>query len=137
MAKWLIPTLGYVVALGALGVTSKLALRSMPWQGLIVVTTIGYILTSIVLTSLGEVKITNNIDLFWAFASAALAIGALILLYIALNTGEASKVVPVSAAYPAVTLILSAIFLSEAFTLGRAGGCLLVIAGVVVLTSVK
>jgi transporter family protein len=137
VAKWLIPTLGYVVALGALGVTSKLALRSMPWQGLIVVTTIGYIVTSIVLSSLGQVELSSNIDLFWAFASGALAIGALILFYIALNTGEAGKVIPVSAAYPAVTLVLAAIFLSEAFTLGRAGGVLLVIAGVVVLTTVK
>ena len=78
-----------------------------------------------------------SIDLFWAAASAALAIGALILLYIALNTGEASKVVPISAAYPAVTLVLAAIFLSEAITFARAGGMLLVIAGVIVLTSVK
>ncbi len=28
-ARWLVPTLAYVVTLGALGVTSKLALRTM------------------------------------------------------------------------------------------------------------
>jgi transporter family protein len=101
------------------------------------VTTVGYVVAAIVLASLGQIQLSSNSDLFWAFASAALAIGALILLYVALGSGEASKVVPVSAAYPAVTLVLAAIFLSEGFTLPRAGGVLLVIAGVVVLTSVK
>lgn len=137
MARWLVPTLGYVVFLGALGVTSKLALRTLPWQTLVLTVSIGYILTAVILSSLGQVRLEWNIDLFWAAASAALAIASLILLYVALNTGEASKVVPISAAYPAVTLVLAAIFLSEAITVARAGGMLLVIAGVIVLTSVK
>lgn len=137
MTKWLIPTLGYVIAMGALGVTSKLALRSIPWQGLIVVATAGYLITSAALGSLGEVRLSGSIDLFWAIASAALAISALILLYVALGAGEAGKVVPVSAAYPAATLVFAAIFLGESFTVGRAFGVMLVIAGVVVLTSIK
>jgi bacterial/archaeal transporter family protein len=137
VAKWLVPTLGYVALLGGLGVTSKLALRSLPWQTLILCSGLGYIFTVALLSGLGQVKVEWTIDFFWAAASAVLAIGALILLYVALNTGEASKVVPISAAYPAVTLVLAAIFLGEAFTVARAGGALLVIAGVVVLTTVK
>jgi bacterial/archaeal transporter family protein len=137
VARWLVPTLGYVVFLGALGVTSKLALRSLPWQTLILCSGIGYIFTAAILSGLGQVRIEWDIDLFWAVASAALAIAALILLYVALGSGEASKVVPISAAYPAVTLVLAAIFLGEALTVARAGGMLLVIAGVIVLTSVK
>jgi hypothetical protein len=39
MAKWLVPTLGYAMALGAAGVTSKLALRSVTWQGLVLLIT--------------------------------------------------------------------------------------------------
>jgi transporter family protein len=70
----------------------------------------------------------------WAVASAALAVGSLILLYVALGLGEASKVVPVTAAYPAATVILAAVFLGESITLARVGGMLLVIAGVVLLT---
>jgi bacterial/archaeal transporter family protein len=137
VVRWLIPTLGYVVFLGALGVTSKLALRSLPWQTLILTVGIGYLLTASVLGGLGQIRLEWDIDLFWAAVSAALAIASLVLLYVALGTGEASKVVPVSAAYPAVTLILAAIFLSEALTAGRVAGMLLVVAGVVVLTSVK
>jgi bacterial/archaeal transporter family protein len=126
-----------VVALGALGVTSKLALRSASWQVLLVIVGVGYVLTSAVLFGLGSVQIRWDTNPLWGALSAVLAISALILLYVALGTGEAGKVIPVSAAYPAVTLVLAAIFLSESITFGRAGGVLLVIAGVVVLTTVK
>jgi bacterial/archaeal transporter family protein len=136
-AKWLFPTLGYVAALGALGVTSKLALRTLAWQDLILWTTIGYIFTSIALVVLGKAGFSSSSNTWWAIASAALAIGALILLYVALGTGQASKVIPISAAYPAVTLILSAITLGEHVTVARVAGVLLVIGGVVVLTTAK
>jgi len=133
----LLPTIGYIVALGALGITGKLAVRTLPWQTLVVVTTVGYAIVSVALAGLGSVRFQWNIDLFWAAMSAALAIGSLIFLYLALGTGEASKVVPISAAYPAVTLVLAAIFLSEALTPARIAGLLLVIGGVVVLTGFK
>lgn len=137
MARWLIPTLGYVAAVGALGVTSKLALRSVSWQAAIVATAGVYLLATAVFAALGEIRFGSGVDTFWAFASGTLAVGSLILLYLALGSGEASKIVPITAAYPAVTLVLAAIFLSEALTLGRVAGALLVIGGVVVLTTVK
>ena len=61
-------------------------------------------------------------------------VSSLVLLYIALGNGEASKVVPITAAYPAVTLVGAALFLSEDITAGKVAGMLLVLAGVVVLT---
>lgn len=137
MARWLIPTLGYVVLLGALGVTSKLALRSLPWQGLVAVASFAYLLATVAMVSMGQVQLSGNIDLFWAAVTAVITVSSLVLLYVALGAGEASKVIPISAAYPAVTLVLSAMFLGEAFTAGRALGVLLVIGGVVVLSAVK
>ncbi|HYC82370.1 MAG TPA: EamA family transporter [Solirubrobacterales bacterium] len=137
MARWLIPSLCYVVTVGALGVTSKLALRSVSWQALVTVTTGVYLLAVIVFAALGQIRFGTGIDLFWTVVSAALAVTSLIALYLALGSGEASKVVPISAAYPALTLVLAALFLAEAFTVARAGGVLMVIAGVVVLTTVK
>ena len=70
----------------------------------------------------------------WAVATAALAVGSLILFFVALGLGDASRVVPVSAAYPAVTVALSALFLGENITPIRIVGMLLVIGGVVLLT---
>jgi bacterial/archaeal transporter family protein len=134
LAKWLVPTSIYVLTVGALGVTSKLALRSLPWQALVMWTGIGYVIATAVLLALGQTKLTFVHGTSWAILSAALAIGGLISLYIALRTGQATKVVTVSAAYPAITLVLAALTLSEAVSLARIGGICLVIAGVIVMT---
>lgn len=134
-AKWLIPTLAYVVLIGALGVTSRLGLRTLSWQDLLLWTTLGYVITSIVLLGLGQTSFKWETNTGWAILSAVCAIAGLVALYLALGNGEASKIIPISAAYPAVTLILAALFLSENVSLPRVGGMALVVAGVVVLTS--
>lgn len=133
----MVPTLGYVLAVGALGVSSKLALRTLPWQGLLVWMGAGYPIVLVVLLALGDLDVTLVADTWWAMASASLAVGGLIALYVALGTGEASKVVPVSAAYPVVTLVLSALVLSESLTFARAGGMMLVVCGVVLITAAR
>jgi bacterial/archaeal transporter family protein len=133
-AAWLVPTLAYVVTLGALGVTSKLALRTLDWQELVIWTTGAYLLAAIVLLAVGGGSIHLEANSWWAALSAFIVVSSLILLYIALGNGEASKIVPITAAYPAVTLIGAALFLSESITAAKIGGMLLVLAGVVVLT---
>jgi transporter family protein len=134
LAVWLVPTSIYVLAVGALGVTSKLALRSLPWQTLVMWTGIGYVVATAVLLTLGQAKLSFVRDTPWAILSGGLAIGGLVVFYIALRTGEATKVVTVSAAYPVVTLLLAALTLSEAVSLARIGGMCLVIGGVIVMT---
>jgi transporter family protein len=134
---WLLPTAVYVLAVGALGVVSKTALYSIAWQGLVVWMGIGYGVLTAVLLLTGDLALTLNADTWWAIASAALVIAGLILLYLALGAGDATKVVPVSAAYPAVTLLLSFVVLSESVTVAKLGGMLLVVAGVSILTAAK
>jgi bacterial/archaeal transporter family protein len=131
---WLIPSALYVVLVGALGVTSKLALRSLSWPDLILWTGIGYIVVAGILLALGETSVRIAGGTGWAVLSGAIAIGGLIALYLALGAGDAGKVVAISAAYPAVTLVLAAAVLSEALTLGRVVGTLLIIAGVAVVS---
>lgn len=133
-AKWLVPTLGYVLLVGALGVTSRLARRTLSWQDVVVWSGVGYVVVTSVFLATGQARLQFTRDGRWAMASAALAIASLILLYIALGTGEATKVVTISAAYPAATLFLAALFLSEPITVGRLAGVALVIGGVVVIT---
>jgi drug/metabolite transporter (DMT)-like permease len=70
----------------------------------------------------------------WAAATAVCAAASLILLFFALTKGEASTVVPAGSAYPVVTLIGSALFLSESITVARIAGTLLIVAGVVLLS---
>lgn len=133
-AAWLVPTLAYVVTLGALGVTSKLALRTLTWQELLLWTAGAYLLAAAVVLALGNGGFHFESNTWWALLSAVIVVSSLILLYVALGHGEASKIVPITAAYPAVTLVLAALFLSESITIAKVGGMLLVLAGVVVLT---
>ena len=115
MAGWIVPTLGYILLVGAAGVTAKLALRTISWQQLVLWVPLG---------AAGG----------WAVATAFCAAAGLILLFVALTRGEASTVVPATAAYPAVTFAGSALFLSESVTVARVAGTVLVIAGVVLLS---
>jgi len=133
---WLIPTIGYVVALGVWGVAGKLALRSLSWGDVLVVTAVVYGLTAIVLLALGRAGVRFESNTWRALLAAVCVVSPLVFFYLALESGEASKVVPVSAAYPAVTLVLSAIFLAEDISLVKVGGLALVIGGVVLLSVV-
>lgn len=135
-ATWLVPTVIYVLALGGLGVTSKLALKHLSWQGLIFWSGVGYAFVVTYFLARGSVRPTPSVGTAWAMVSAVLAIGGLVALYIALGTGQASEVVPMSAAYPAVTLIFSAIFLGEKLSLARTFGVALVVGGVIIITAV-
>ena len=134
---WLVPSVVYVLLVGALGVTGKLALRTLHWPDLILWTGIGYIVVAGILLVRGQTALRVVTGSGWAAASGALAIGGLVALYLALGAGDAGRVVAFSAAYPAVTLILGALFLSESLTVGRAVGACLIMAGVVVVSLSK
>ncbi|HBG45815.1 MAG TPA: hypothetical protein DDW94_02390 [Deltaproteobacteria bacterium] len=53
--------------------------------------------------------------------------------YSALKAGDASVVVPVAATYPLVALLISVVFLGEAFTIQKLAGIALVVGGVALL----
>lgn len=130
---WLIPSLVYVVAIGAFGVTGKLALRTYAWQEVIVWTALGYALFAAGLLALGQGEIRFARGIPWVLVSAVLPPLALIAFYVALGHGKASTVTAVTAAYPAVTLLLAVAFLAEGLSLARVIGVGLVVGGVVVL----
>ena len=135
--SWLAPALGYIAAVAVLGISGKLALRTLSWQDLVPWTAAAYLLTATVLLATGQARIGWGDGTGWAIASAGLAVAALMLLYAALSAGDASQVVPVTAAYPALTLVLAAAFLSEHVSPARIAGTLLVVVGVVLLTAAR
>lgn len=134
MSGWLLPSLAYIALLGGLGVTTKLALRHVTWQEIIVWTAIVYAVIAIGLLALGQAKVVVGPGTAAAIGSGVLAATALLMFFIALRTGEASRVVPLTSAYPIVTLALSVLVLAEAVTVLRAVGTLAVVVGVVLLS---
>ena len=133
MAGWVVPALLYIVLLGASGVTTKLALRTISWEQMVLWVPVVYVTVCIVLLATGT-RFPLGVGGGWALATAVCVAAALILFFIALTHGEAATVVPVTSAYPVVTLIGAALFLSEKITLVRGFGTALVVAGVVLLS---
>lgn len=133
MAGWVVPALLYIVLLGASGVTTKLALRTISWEQMVLWVPIIYVAVSIVLVATGT-RFALGAGGAWALATAVCVAAALILFFIALTHGEAATVVPVTSVYPVVTLAGAALFLSEKITFVRGVGTGLVVAGVVLLS---
>jgi transporter family protein len=131
---WILPTIGYIATVGVMGITTKLALKTIDWQQLLLLAPLAYALWAAGFAVFGGARLPTGIGAFWAGVAVFCASAALILISIALTKGDASKVVPVSSAYPLVTLLGAALFLSERVTLIRGLGTGLVIAGVALLT---
>jgi uncharacterized membrane protein len=134
MQGWLLPAIGYIVTLGAAGVTAKLALRTISWQQLVLWVPIAYLVIALGLVALGGTRFPLGAGGAWAAATAIGAASALVLFFYALTKGPASQVAPATSAYPIVTVIGSVLFLSEELTLARGLGAALVVAGVVLLS---
>jgi transporter family protein len=138
--RWFIPTLGFVALMGVLGIWSRYALKQVSWQGLIVITALGYAVVILVMLllrqPLGAEKPGATRTLDWTITAlgAAIPVLALVCLYIALGRGDASRVIPVGSVYPLLTVILAAIFLGEALTWKVAIGAMLVVAGVIAIS---
>ena len=134
IAGWIPPTLAYIFLLGAAGVTAKLALRTISWQQLVLWVPLFYLAWSAILVVASGARFPLGVGGAWAAATAFCASAALVLFFFALTKGPASQVTPASSAYPVVTVIGSALFLSEKITLVRGVGTALVVAGVVLLS---
>jgi len=134
MAGWIPPTILYIFILGAGGVTAKLALRTITWEQLVLWVPIAYIVFSVLLVVFRGATLPVGVGGAWAAVTAFAASLSLILFFYALTKGPASQVAPATSAYPVVTVIGSALFLSEKITLVRGIGTALVIAGVVLLS---
>jgi uncharacterized membrane protein len=133
MAGWVVPAALYIVLLGISGVTAKLALRTISWQEMVLWVPIAYIVLSSGLVAFGA-RLPLSVGGAWAVVTAFCAAGALILFFVALTWGEAATVVPVTSAYPLVTLAAAALFLSEKITLARGIGTALVVLGIALLS---
>lgn len=131
---WLPAALGYSLAIGASGVTIKLALRTIEWPIILLSVTVSFVVLSIFFMRDVHVPPKPGLWLVYVALSGALAAGAFPLFNVALKAGDASQVVPVSATYPVVTLVLAALFLTESLTTLRVAGVGLIVGGIVLVS---
>jgi bacterial/archaeal transporter family protein len=134
MGSWILPAALYVLLLAATGITSKLALRTVSWEQMVLWVPIAYAVFAAGLVATRGTRLPLGAGGGWAALTAVFAAAALGLFFLALSKGDASQVVPATSAYPALTLFGAAIFLSETITLPRILGTALVIGGVVLIS---
>ena len=135
MPAWLLYSIAYLLIVGANGVITKWALKSVEWPTLVLSTTVAYGLIGGYAVARGMVRLP---ELSWPVLLAVGAVGvcmagSFMAMVLALERGDASQVVPISAAYPIVTLLLAVLFLSEPITAARLTGVLLVVVGVILV----
>lgn len=133
MLAWVLPVIAFVVVNALMGITVKVALRDVNWQQLLVWTAICYAAISLVLLLDGAGFVVSD-GTEWAVAMGVLIPSTFVILFVALTYGDVSRVVPIGAAYPAVTVIAAALFLDEPLTSTRVLGTALVIVGVVLVS---
>jgi transporter family protein len=131
---WLAPTVGYIVTVGAIGVVAKVALRYSSWPSMVIWATAAYMLVSIVLLVSGAATLRLDRGGAFGFLAGGLAVAALICLYVALQFGPASRIVPISSIYPAITVLLASFFLREHITTIQAAGVCVIVIGAILVT---
>lgn len=81
-------------------------------------------------TTYRELSQASKYSWLYLFLSVSVTMSGVYFYLKAMSASEASRIVPLSSAYPFVTLILAVIFLGESFTLNKLIGTLLITAGI-------
>ncbi len=137
MKTWFILSLIVMSCWGIWGLFGKLASRSVSSQNLMLLSSFGYLLIFLLSIILFHKYFSfefNNVDHWYAILGGFIGSAGGLILFFAISKGEASKVVCISAMYPAITVILSFAVLKEDITLYKVFGIMFALIGVFLLS---
>lgn len=133
--NWLTLSLIAMMCWGVWSLLTKVAFDHFNWYQVLITTSLVSILTSLLLYF--HFRPAFNIHspgFFYAvFAGVASSI-AVVAFYMALSRGKATIIVPLTALYPVVTIILSRLFLHERTTLLQSLGIALAIIAILLIS---
>ena len=132
---WFLGALGYVLAVGLVGITTKLSLRYVSWPVLLFSSTLSYLILT---TAVGIKRGFAIPSIAASWLAPVLITGILIsvsfvFFMLALEDGEVSQVVPITATYPLVTALVASVFLSESLEPTRVAGIVLIVVGAILV----
>jgi transporter family protein len=137
MKIWLVYAALCTTMWGIWGLFGKLATRTVTSKNLILLGTVG----ALVIYPIYFLLFFRNFKFEWKvpsyyFALLAGLVGSLgaIFFYLSLSKGEASKVVVVTALYPALTVLLSFLLLKEQLSPYKMAGIAFAIIGIILLS---
>jgi transporter family protein len=125
MKPWLLYSLITAFFWGLWGIFAKLASRSMGSRNLLLLGTMGSILAFPVFLAMFHKQLKfdwTSINFYYALLGGVIGSIGCLFFYQALARGEASKVVVMTAMYPAITVVLSILVLAEKPTIYKIAG---------------
>ena len=124
---------GFAPALEKMGLSGKIdpyaavVIRNIP------VAIIGFV-GLLMIGRIGSISTIDTKSLIYLIAGGLVAgLAGQYTFYAALKAGHPSVVVPVTATYPLVAMLISVLFLGDTFTWQKLAGVLLVVGGVILL----
>jgi transporter family protein len=121
---------------GLWGISNKLGVDSIGWKNTAILSTLSIVWVVPLLYLSGPPRLT---DFNWTGTTFAVLAGlfsgvALVAFNLALTTGKSSVVIPISALYPIVSVMIALVFLHEKLTLTQSAGVILAIIAVVLIS---
>lgn len=139
LSNWVFWSLIGLILWGFWGYTSKLAANEVEWKYSIIFFTLGVALSTLILNialiknSFMSLTILNK-GSFYALISGVTCLLGVAAVYIALEKGKASLVIPFTALYPLITILLSVILLKEKIGLTQGFGIILAIIAIFLMS---
>ncbi len=132
---WVIFSMIALVLWGFWAFFPKLATKYMDPKSVLIWEVVGFLIVGVILLFIFGVKAdTNPKGVFFAILTGVVGVIATLLFMYAISKGKASVVVTMTALYPIVTIILSALILKETITLKQAIGILFAIVGIILMS---
>lgn len=136
VGKWLVYAIATLLLWGAWGALLKLASEGRVWKEVYVSTNLAIVAAvAVILIVEGPSVIMEGRQLIYALAAGAFGTLGFLGLVLALESGgKASIVIPLTSAYPGVTVILARIFLGEELETIKMIGVIFIIIGIILVS---
>lgn len=133
--SWLIYSIACIILWGLWGVVFKIAYKSLSWIQIYFLSSIASFSVTIATYILYRENISFTNKASYIALSAGLLGGLGYLFFIkALENGKSSIVLPLTAMYPAITVILAIVFLGEKISIYQLIGIILALIAVIFLS---
>jgi len=133
--NWLVSSLVAMVCWGIWGLLMKLASKYFSWHQIFIVTSIVTVMASLTVFVIFRPAINvHSLGFSYALLAGVAGSVALVAFNYAIEVGKSIIVVPLSALYPVVTIILSFLVLHEEISLIKAVGIALGLAAILLVS---
>lgn len=134
-SEWVIMSIFTMLMWGVWGLLGKMATSLADWREVYIMAGLGSLIVYFLFYAAFRPTIGfHNLGPAFAFLAGVTGVAGAIVYYLALSRGEAAVVVPLTALYPVVTVILSTLFLREQVTLTQGAGITLAIVALVLVS---